>query len=91
MVFLFQLAKQGCRQFGPGPIGPDRINSFQSLFAQIGCLKAGTEMKDLYPGLLPVLLQAAVIEALTGNRSWMVERSQIYQEHHDMVVDGLEL
>jgi LL-diaminopimelate aminotransferase len=33
--------------------------------------------------------QAAAIEALTGDQSWMVERNQIYQERRDIIVDGL--
>ena len=33
--------------------------------------------------------QAAAIEALTGDQSWMVERNQLYQQRRDIVVEGL--
>jgi LL-diaminopimelate aminotransferase len=33
--------------------------------------------------------QAAAIEALTGDQSWMVDRNRIYQERRDIVVEGL--
>jgi LL-diaminopimelate aminotransferase len=33
--------------------------------------------------------QAAAIEALTGDQSWMVERNRLYQERRDIVVEGL--
>jgi len=34
-------------------------------------------------------IQAAAIEALTGDQSWMVERNKIYQARRDIVVEGL--
>jgi LL-diaminopimelate aminotransferase len=33
--------------------------------------------------------QAAAIEALTGDQSWMIERNLLYQERRDIVVEGL--
>jgi LL-diaminopimelate aminotransferase len=34
-------------------------------------------------------VQLAAIEALTGDQSWMAERTHIYQERRDIVVEGL--
>ena len=34
-------------------------------------------------------VQAAAIEALTGDQGWMVERNRVYQERRDIVVQGL--
>jgi len=38
---------------------------------------------------LPGPIEAAAVEALTGDQSWMVERNKIYQERRDIVVAGL--